>query len=81
MNSMMGKGEVREIVMEATVMGPCKHCGVAAEWWPDNPCSGAEHEATFTRPLGTIARWHKSAKVRAWWALQDKMKRSGTNGC
>ncbi len=72
MSSVQAKGGVKEVRIEATVLGPCKHCGAGAEHWPD--LDGCQHEPTFVRELGTVSRWHKNPLVRAAWKAQDKLK-------
>ena len=70
MSMTAAKGGVREVSIEATVLGPCKHCGQGAEWWDTKECDGEhDHEPTFTRPLGTVARWHRSPAKRLWWRI------------
>lgn len=74
MGNIFVRGPVREVRIEATVLGPCKHCATGAEWWPTTACTGQKHEPTFTRPLGAISRWHKNPLVRAWWKLGDTLR-------
>ncbi len=70
------RGGLRQVTWEATVIGPCRHCGAGAEFWPDSPCVAAGgHEAAYVRPLGVVSRWHKRRLVRVWWAAQDRIRR------
>jgi hypothetical protein len=70
MSTAVAKSGFREVQIEATVLGPCLHCGTGAEFWVEKECSpGVEHEPTFTRPLGVVSRWHKSPFVRFWWRI------------
>jgi len=56
--SAKARGGLREVTLEATVIGPCRHCGGGAEFWPDSPCVAVGgHEAAYVRPLGVVARW------------------------
>lgn len=69
----VARGGLREATIEATVLGPCKHCGIGAEFWSAHP--DCDHDPTFTRPLGTVSRWHKSSLVRLWWRIEDRFTR------
>lgn len=74
-NVVVGKSGLRRVTWEATVLGPCAHCGTGAEQWDATACVADEHEPTFTRPLGVISRWHRNPIVRAWWAVTDTLKK------
>jgi len=76
-SSVQGKGNVREVRIEATVLGPCRFCGEGAEHWPAHP--DCEHEPTFRRELGTVSRWHKNPLVRAAWKLDDRRRNGNGN--
>lgn len=69
----VGRSPVREVTIEATVLGPCRFCGVGAEHWPQHV--ECEHEPTFTRPLGMVSRWNKNPLVRLWWRCEDTLTR------
>lgn len=78
MTVQVGRGAAREIKIEAVVIGPCKHCQTGAEWWETTACrDGKEHEPTFRRDLGTVARWHKSPVRRLIWRIESSLKRKG----
>ncbi len=65
MTGLDAKVPVKELVIEAVVLGPCKVCGVGAEFHPD------EHlfDPTFTRDLGVVSFWHRNPLKRAYWKL------------
>lgn len=69
MTEAVGRGSVREVQIQATVLGPCRYCGVGVEFWSDSDCP---HEPTFTRELGIVSRWHKNPVVRLWWRLTQR---------
>jgi hypothetical protein len=72
MTNIFGRGPVRAVTWEAEVLGPCRHCGVGAEFHGD----AHSFDPAYRRPLGVVARWHKNPLVRLWWAVTDKLRRN-----
>lgn len=64
---MAAHGGFRKITMEAQILGPCRFCGLGAEFWTSRP--DCPHDPTFRRNLGVVGRWHKNPLVRAWYRL------------
>lgn len=70
MTGMFAKGGLREVTIEATVLGPCETCGKGAEF-----CECPDFHPCFIRPYGVVSRWHKNPLVRLWWRASDSLRR------
>lgn len=64
------KGGLREVRMEAVVLGPCLVCGVGAEFHGDDH----QFSPSFTRDLGVVSKWHKNPLVRLVWRCKFNLK-------
>ena len=68
MTDLVGRSAVKQVTIEAVVLGPCSVCGVGAEFHPDDHV----FDPTFRRDLGTVSRWHKNPLIRLWWRVSSR---------